>query len=110
MLKLKFPKSVTIGDTPFKIKTDKKSNGGEFYYWDDAKKKGGCITIGTCLLKINPTAVLSIIIHELKEAIQIEQGTRFHIPGEDGYEFHYNHRQHTDLCSRLAALLSQFIK
>lgn len=115
MLKLKFPKSILIGDATFKIKIDKNRAGGEFYYFDDDKKKsvkrrGGCIIIGTRLLDINPIAVLSIIIHELKEIIQVEQGTRFSTPSDDSYQFHYDHRQHTDLCSRLAGLLSQFIK
>ena len=74
MLKLKFPKTILIGENNFRIKTDKKRNGGEFYYWDDDKKKtikqqGSCIIIGTRLLEINPIAVLSTIIHELKETI-----------------------------------------
>ena len=116
MLKLKFPKTILIGDTNFKVKTDKKRNGGEFYYWDDDekkknKKKGGCIIIGTCLLNINPIEVLTTIIHELKEVIQVEQCVRFVIPrSSSSYLFNYNHEQHTDFCSRLAGLLSQFIK
>jgi len=111
MLKLKFPKSVLIGNVEFKIKLDKKSSGGSFEYWDDENKMtGGEITIGTFLLKVSPLSVLGVIIHELKEIIQVEQGTRFNVPYDNSYEFHYNHRQHTDLCSRLAGLLSQFIK
>jgi len=74
MLKLKFPKTILIGDINFRIKTDKKRSDGEFYYWDDDKKKTatqqkGCIIIGTRLLKINPIAVLATIIHELVEVI-----------------------------------------
>ena len=51
------------------------------------------------------------ILHELKEIIQIEQATRFkRIDESCNYEFHYSHKEHTELCSRLAGLLSQFIK
>ena len=53
--------------------------------------------------------VLSILIHELKEIIHVEQGTRYDRNDEfKAYEFHYTHKEHTELCSRLAGLLSQF--
>ena len=113
-MKLKFPKTILVGDTRFTIKLDKERTGGEFSYWGEYKDgvaKGGYIIIGTFLLKVNPLQVLNTIIHELQEIICVEQGTRFPVPHHDNaYEFHYNHRQHTELCSRLAGLLEQFIK
>ena len=113
-MKLKFPKKIRVGDTWFRVKLDPKITGGEFYYWDEDKKSRptqGELIIGTYLLKLNPTRVLNTIIHELKEIIQVEQGVRFKDPTEDkNYQFHYYHKEHTDLCSRLAALLEEFIK
>ena len=110
-MKLKFPKTITIGDTEFDVKTDKESSGGEFYYYDERKKlTKGKIIIGTKLLKIYPVNILTAIIHELKEIIQNEQGTRYSCPTEkNSYEFHYNHKQHSDFCARLSQAISQFL-
>ena len=113
-MRLKFPKKITIGDQSFEIKYDKKRIGGEFYYWEENKNKktiGGRITIGTKLLKVSPSEVLSTIIHELKEMINEEQGVRYQTPNsKDTCEFHYNHTQHNDMCSRLTGLLDLFIQ
>jgi len=112
-MKIKFPKTITIGDTTVKVETDLKRTGGEFYTWseDTGKVTEGKLIIGTKLLTIHPTIVLSTIIHELKEIIQVEQHTRYKRPDEStSYEFHYTHKEHTDLCSRLASALSQFIE
>lgn len=99
----------------FIVKTNDKTSGSEFKYWDEDNKtkkiKKGKIIIGTKLLSINPVAVLAGIIHELKEIIHEEQAVRFQRPDNTSeYEFHYNHQQHTDFCSRLAGFLSKFIK
>ena len=113
-MKLKFPKKIIIGDTVFKIRLDSKTSAASFFYYDQNNVKaieGGEIKIGTYLLKVNPIRVFSEIIHELKEIIQVEQGARLRDPSvTENYEFHYNHKQHTDLCSRLAGLLNEFIK
>ena len=112
-MKLKFPKSIIVGENFFKIEYDPKRIGGEFYYWNEEGKKigGGKITIGTKLLKVSPLDVLGTIIHELKELINVEQGVRYQIPNsKDTYEFHYNHTQHSDMCSRLTGLLDLFIQ
>lgn len=112
-MKLKFPKTIKISDTTFKVIKNPKDSGGEFRYWnnDDKKElKMGEITIGTLLLKSNPTRVLSIIIHELKEIIQVEQGVRFRQDGDDESQFHYTHKEHSDLCARLAGLLEEFLE
>ena len=50
-------------------------------------------------------------IHELKEAIQIEQGSHYNRSHEShSYEFHYSHKEHADLCARLAGLLGNFLQ
>lgn len=103
-MRLKFPKKIVVGSYTFTIKTDKKRSDGYFSYSD------GVIFIGTEMLKKQPERVLEIIIHELKEVIQVEQYTRFTRGDEDkAYEFHYTHREHTELCSRLAGYLNEFI-
>ena len=111
-MKLKFPKKILIGDTPFDIKLDPTDHGANFSYWDGDKKasRSGLITIGTFHLKTNPIRLFSTIIHQLKKIIHIEQGTRFEDPTEKrNYQFHYHHKEHTELCSRLAGLLNEFI-
>jgi len=108
-IQYKFPKKIIIGDIEFEMRYDNKRNGGEFSY--PYKKDKGFIIIGTSDLKINPPRFLAILIHELKEIIQVEQSTRFDRCDEaKNYEFHYTHKEHTDLCARLAGLLTQFIK
>ena len=113
-MKLKFPKSIIVGENSFKIEYDPKRVGGEFYYWDEEGKKvkeGSKIIIGTKLLKVASLDVLGTIIHELKELINVEQGVRYQTPNsKDTYEFHYNHTQHSDMCSRLTGLLDLFIQ
>lgn len=113
-MKLHFPKKIAIGDRWFQVKTDKTKTTGEFTYWKKGKKnkiKDGFIVIGTKLLKVHPEAVLATIIHEIKEIIQEEQGTRYNSPTENAnYFFAYDHKQHSDLCSRLSMAISQFLK
>ena len=99
----------------FIVKTDDKTSASEFFYWDDDEKtkkiKKAKLIIGTRLLENNPISVLGGIIHELKEIIQAEQGVRYQRPdNRNEYEFHYSHQHHKDFCSRLAGLLSKFIK
>ena len=109
-MKLKFPKEITIGDMVFTVKTNPKSAGGNFSYPFKSGDKA-TIEIGTKHLKMMPTRVLSIIIHELKEIINVEQSVRFsRMDEEDNFEFHYTHKEHTDMCSRLAGLLNAFLK
>lgn len=107
-MKIKKIKSIIIGDTKFKIIWDYKGFGGEFSYPDEEGNEA-FIRISCVDEKINPIGVLNIIIHELKEIIQVEQRVRYGRPDEyKAYEFHYTHREHTDLCARLAGILSQF--
>jgi len=109
-MKIKKIKKITIGDIVWNIKWDKKEDGGEFSYPWGQKKKKPFIRISVVQEKVNPVSVLSILIHELKEIIQAEQCVRYKRTDErDVYEFHYTHKEHTDLCSRLAGLLSKFI-
>ena len=110
-MKIKKIKKITIGDVVWNIKWDKKEDGGSFTYPWGKKKIEGTIRISIIDEKVNPLRVLGILIHELKEVIQVEQSVRYDRGDESkNYEFHYSHKEHTDLCSRLAGLLNEFIK
>lgn len=105
-MRFKYPKQIMIGATIFKMIYDKKGNGGEFAYpW---KNKTAFIRLGMNATKLR---ILEVFIHEVKEIINYEQGSRL----EDttvaaNYHFHYEHKQHSDFCARLAGCLEQFIK
>lgn len=60
--------------------------------------------------KANPLQFLSLVLHEFKEIIQMEQSVCLYNRGIDNYEFHYGHAEHTDLCCRLTGILKKFIK
>ena len=109
-MKYKYPKKILIGSTEFKITYDYKSDhGAEFSYQRNGK--GAFIKFGMKEHKTNPLLFFMMLIHELKELIQIEQYVRYNKPSEySTYIFMYDHGQHDDLCCRLAGLLSKFIK
>jgi len=107
-MKFKYPKKIMIGSTEFIIKYDANRGGAEFCYPDGKNK--GFIIIGTREIKSNPLVFLENVMHELKEILHEEQGTRFNNRLNASYEFHYNHAHHTGLCARLSALLDKFIK
>jgi len=104
-MEFKFPKTLHIDDVVWTMNYNKDSDGGSFHYSD-------CILeIGIKSYKTQPLRMFSVLIHELKEIIQTQQNTRYERGDENGnYEFHYSHKEHTDLCWRLAGLLSKFIK
>ena len=107
-MKYKYPKKIVIGNTKFKIKYNYKKDGAEFLY--PSRNKKGYIIFGMACHKKNPEQFLGLIIHELKEIIQIEQSTRLLRRGADIYEFHYTHAEHADLCNRLSNALEPFIQ
>ena len=98
-----------MGDVVFKIIYDYSDDSGASFSYPH-KGKGAFIKFGMKVHKDNPLQFLHFVIHELKEIIQIEQSTRLYNQGKDGYEFHYTHAEHSDLCCRLAGLLSYFLK
>lgn len=101
-MKLKRLKHIIIGGLKFKIIWDPKSREGRFTYEPP-----------TIYIGISDGELMSfeILIHELKEIINIEQSTRYTpIDNRSNYFFAYYHAQHTDLCARLAGLLDKFIK
>jgi hypothetical protein len=106
-VKFKYPKKITIGGRKFKLIYDKNDDAGaHFSFNGDEEHPFPHIFFG---MK-NTHNFLEIVIHELKEIIQIEQDTRL-TKGNDGMRvFHYIHAEHTDLCSRLAGHLKKFIK
>ncbi|RLI65900.1 MAG: hypothetical protein DRO67_01985 [Candidatus Asgardarchaeum californiense] len=108
-MKYKYPKKITIGDTKFKIIYDyNDDSGASFSYPSDGQK--AFIRFGMKNHKEHPEQFLNHLLHELKEIVQVEQSTRMWKRGADGYEFHYSHSEHTDLCCRLSSLLRKFIK
>ena len=108
-MKIKQLKKITIGDVVWYIKWDKNVSGASFGYATDELQSE--LIIGIRTIKTNPEHVLAILIHELKEILHVEQHTRFSCGDAEGlYEFHYSHRDHTNLCCRLAGLLTQFIE
>lgn len=107
-MKFKYPKVILIGETAFHITYDSKNDDASFQY--PYKGKKAYIKFGMQNHKINPVGFLHMVIHELKEIIQIEQSTRIKNYGKEIYEFHYNHNEHQNTCCRLAGLLTNFIK
>ena len=104
-MKIKKIKKIDIGDSEFTIIWNDKENGG-FFNMSECT-----ISIGCKNIKTQPIVTFNIIIHELKEIIQIFQCTRYNRPDEERcFEFHYTHKEHTDLCYRLSGLLSKFIQ
>jgi len=102
-MRIRYIKSITVGSTKYKIKYNPKSDGASFNW----HKK--TMSIGT--QNGSKVRILENIIHELKEAIQMEQSVRYdHSSVNGNFLFVYFHDHHTDLCSRLAGLLNQFIK
>ena len=100
-MQIKRLKKIIVGDHDFDIIWEKDHSGGSFNY---EKRE---IKIGTKNWEIR---TLGVLIHELKEIIQVEQCTRYERWDENkDFEFHYTHKEHTQLCSMLAGLLSQFI-
>lgn len=106
-MQFKYPKKIKIGSTLFLIRYNKDHNGASLSYPDGENK--AFIEFGMRGHKNNPLRYLELVIHELKEIIQIEQSTRYQ-RGGSGYTFIYTHDEHEDLCGRLAGLLSKFIK
>ena len=100
MKKLNKIKNITIGDIDYRIVWDEKQSGGSFSARD---KK---IIIGT---NLGTTRTFGVLLHELKEMIQMEQGTRFLGNTTDDFVFFYGHAQHSDLCSRLTEYLTKFL-
>lgn len=107
-MKYKYPKKLRIGDTVFKIIYDHKDDSGASFAYSP-ERGGPKITFGMKNHDKESLRFLSYIIHELKEIIQIEQSTRYTCNGNGAMLFSYGHKEHTDMCSRLAGLLSEFI-
>ena len=106
-MKYKYPKKILIGSTLFKITYDYKIDGASFCFPHDGEE--GYVIFGMKNHKKSPLVFFDYLIHEFKEIIQTEQSVRLYNRGSASYEFHYSHREHQDLCARLASVLSQFI-
>jgi len=104
----KFPKFIIIGSTKFHITYDIKRSDAEFRYPENRKK--AYINFGTSELRVNPIGFLNLIIHELKEILDVELGNRIFCRSTGSYKFMYEYSGHDAMCSMLAGLLTQFIK
>ena len=108
-MEYKYPKKVTVGSEVFNIIYDyKNDDGASFSFPKDGKP--AYVKFGMKCHKVSPLFFLDCVIHEFKEIIQMEQGSQAFFPARSHYEFHYSHGEHTDLCSRLAQVVSLFIK
>lgn len=106
-MKFKYPKKITIGGTRFKLIYDKEADGGaHFSYAGDSDHQFPHIFFG---MK-SSVGFFEMVIHELKEIVQIEQDTMLTARNDGKFVFHYTHAEHADLCARLAGHLEKFIK
>lgn len=100
-MNIKFPKTIKIGATTFKVIHNEKL-GGEFN-WEDR-------TLRICDKK-SPMETLNIITHEIFEMWTVALFLRYEKPDTyDSYEFHFDHQHFTNLCEMASQTLSEFIK
>ena len=105
VMKLKLIKEVTFLSSRFNMVYDKTSSGGSFSY---ATRE---IKIGTKNLKSDPAFVLSIISHEIMEAILVSMGARWdNTRVEEYYHFHFDHQTFEDMINVHTQVLIQFIQ
>jgi len=107
-MEYKYPKKIRVGCTVFSIIYDRKNDEGASFSYP-INGKPAFVKFELKNHKADPLMFLGYIIHEFKEIIQIEQGVRLRDRSNQCL-FNYQHNQHDDLCSRLAGILSQFIK
>jgi len=107
-MKLKYPKTIRVSSTVFEITYDKKRYDAEFAYKGKPPpgKKAAFIIIGTA--SNNALRILENIMHELREIVHEEQGTRYVCRGE--MKFILSHQEHSDFTARMVGLLDHFIK
>jgi hypothetical protein len=107
-MKFRYPKKITIGSQQFKLIYDKDNDSdAHVSYHGDNEHPYPHIFFG---MKKGDMSFLEMVIHELKEVIQIEQDTRLVKRNDNSGIFYYTHTEHTDLCARLAGHLEKFIK
>ena len=100
-MKIKFPKTIQIGTTTFKVVHDNRL-GGEFN-WDNR-------ILRICDKK-TPLETLNIITHEIFEMWSISLYLRYERRDSfNNYEFHFDHRNFTNLCEMASKTISEFIK
>ena len=104
-MKLNLIKQVSIFTYVFDIEYDKNSDGASFSFTNRIMK------IGIKSIKKDPKYVLSIISHELMEAIFIQLGARYdNICIENNYLFSFNHQTFENAIQIHTELLTKFIK
>lgn len=104
-MKLKFIKEITILGNRFEMIYDKTHNGGSFSY---SKNE---MTIGIKSVKDDPVYTLSIISHEVMEAILVHMGGRW----DNGrvreyYLFNFSHQTFENAIQLHTEIMVKFIQ
>lgn len=103
-MKLKFPKTVTIGSYKFAIKKNKKNAGASFNF------KTREIIIGTEHIEEDENSVFGLICHELMEISSVITSTRYNDPCvTENYKFVMDHKEFETTIEVFSKALSEFI-
>lgn len=103
-MKLKFPKSVTIGSTVFKVVKDPNKYGGRVTFDPNYQ-----IIIGTKLLQWGQIEkVFAIICHEVMEAWAVEMDYRTE-KYNHSFQFNFDHHEWSILINCASKTISEFI-
>lgn len=98
--KIKFPEKITIGTKVFKV-IHNKEEGGEFNWQTGVLR----ICDGKDYL-----STLNLIFHEIFEMWSVALYLRYTRPDTfDCYEFHFDHKDFTNLCELSAKTISEFL-
>lgn len=104
MMKLKFPKKITILGENYKIIYNKNKSGGWFN--GDSFEIG----IGLKYLEKNQVVVFNIICHEIMELITTLTCTRYTDNGAADYKFFMSHKEFQNNINIFSDVIRNFIK
>ena len=100
---IKKVKSITIFGNKFKVIYDPTNNGGSFSFVTET------FVIGTKCMKHDPVYTLSVISHEVMEAIYECMGARYCSPREhNAYLFNFNHQTFENAIQIHTEIMSKF--
>lgn len=104
MIKIKMLKSIEILSCSFNISWDKNSDSGSFSWVDNS------IKIGVRSYKKDPLYTLSVLSHELMEAILVGMGGRFsNTRTFENYLFNFDHQTFENAIQIHSQCLSKFV-
>ncbi|MEO5991161.1 MAG: hypothetical protein ABIP68_05955 [Ferruginibacter sp.] len=104
MIQINFIKKVEILSSIFKIKWDKKTDGGSFNW------STGEIVIGVKSYYQDSLYTFSILSHEIMETVLSGMGARFYNGREDNWLFSFNHQVFETAIQIHSQVISKFIK